>query len=170
MNMQIGGIFYICSYILFFVLLRGGKCDTIVDSTCDFFNIGNWSLNITCKYSICYALGFELGLTARGSDADRFWFSLFHEFGHIILVHIGNIDGTTDQDENAADEWARDKLIPAVAFNKFKENQVFSLDNVSAFAKSVGIAPGIVVGRLQNERKIQYNMLNELKEHYAITM
>ena len=64
--------FYICSYILFFVLLRGGKCDTIVDSTCDFFNIGNWSLNITCKYSICYALGFELGLTARGSDADRF--------------------------------------------------------------------------------------------------
>ena len=51
-----------------------------------------------------------------------------------------------------------------------KENQVFSLDNVSAFAKSVGIAPGIVVGRLQNERKIQYNMLNELKEHYAITM
>ena len=83
---------------------------------------------------------------------------------------IGNIDGTTDQDENAADEWSRDKLIPAVAFNKFKENQVFSLDNVSAFAKSVGIAPGIVVGRLQNERKIQYNMLNELKEHYAITM
>lgn len=73
-------------------------------------------------------------------------------------------------DENAADEWSRDKLIPAVAFNKFKENQVFSLDNVSAFAKSVGIAPGIVVGRLQNERKIQYNMLNELKEHYAITM
>lgn len=73
-------------------------------------------------------------------------------------------------DENAADEWSRDKLIPAIAFNKFKENQVFSLDNVSAFAKSVGIAPGIVVGRLQNERKIQYNMLNELKEHYAITM
>ena len=73
-------------------------------------------------------------------------------------------------DENAADEWSRDKLIPAVAFNKFKENQVFSLDNVSAFAKSVGIAPGIVVGRLQNERKIQYNMLNELKEHYAITI
>ena len=111
-----------------------------------------------------------LGLTARGSDADRFWFSLFHEFGHIILGHIGNIDGTTDQDENAADEWSKDKLIPAVAFNKFKENQVFSLDNVSAFAKSVGIAPGIVVGRLQNEKKIQYNMLNELKEHYAITM
>ena len=73
-------------------------------------------------------------------------------------------------DEKAADEWSRDKRITAIAFNKFKENQVFSLDNVSAFAKSVGIAPGIVVGRLQNERKIQYNMLNELKEHYAITM
>lgn len=29
-----------------------------------------------------------VGLTVRGKDADKFWFSLFHELGHILLGHI----------------------------------------------------------------------------------
>lgn len=109
-----------------------------------------------------------LGLTARGSDADRFWFSLFHELGHIILGHIGNADGTSEQDETDANVWSRDQLIPADAFRIFRERQIFSIDTVNAFAKAVRIAPGIVVGRLQNEGEIRHNMLNELKEHYVI--
>lgn len=32
-----------------------------------------------------------VGLTARGKEADKFWFSLFHEFGHIILGHVGKM-------------------------------------------------------------------------------
>lgn len=32
-----------------------------------------------------------VGLTARGKDADKFWFSLFHELGHIILGHVGKM-------------------------------------------------------------------------------
>jgi HTH-type transcriptional regulator/antitoxin HigA len=109
-----------------------------------------------------------LGLTARESDADRFWFSLFHELGHIILGHIGNADGTSDQDEIEANEWSRDQLIPADAFRKFRDTQIFSMDTVNAFAKTVRIAPGIVVSRLQNEGEVRHNMLNELKEHYII--
>ena len=27
-----------------------------------------------------------VGLTVRGKDADKFWFSLFHELGHIYLA------------------------------------------------------------------------------------
>ena len=49
-----------------------------------------------------------VGLTARGKDADKFWFSLFHELAHIILGHIGQSDGTTEEDENDADAWSRD--------------------------------------------------------------
>jgi HTH-type transcriptional regulator/antitoxin HigA len=109
-----------------------------------------------------------LGLAIQESDADRFWFSLFHELGHIILGHIGNANGTSEQDEMDANEWARDQLIPADAFEKFRDTQTFSIDTVKAFAKTVRIAPGIVVGRLQNEGKIKHNMLNELKEHYVI--
>ena len=48
-----------------------------------------------------------LGLTVRGKDADKFWFSMFHELGHIILGHIGKIEGLKDSDENVADEFAK---------------------------------------------------------------
>ena len=44
----------------------------------------------------------------------------------------------------------------------------FSETSICTFAESVGIAPGIVVGRLQNEGCIKYSMLNKLKEHYEI--
>lgn len=46
----------------------------------------------------------------------------------------------------------------------------YSSISVCDFANKIGIAPGIVVGRLQKERCITYNMLNELKEQYEIAM
>ena len=111
-----------------------------------------------------------IGLTVRGKDADKFWFSLFHELGHVVLGHIGQTDGTTEQDEKNADIWSRDSLIPTADFEQFKEQRVFNSSNVVAFAKSVGIAPGIIVGRLQNEGCIKHNMLNDLKEQYVIVV
>ena len=36
-----------------------------------------------------------VGLTARDKDADKFWFSLFHELAHIALGHVGQPNGTT---------------------------------------------------------------------------
>lgn len=109
-----------------------------------------------------------LGLTARGGDADRFWFSLFHELGHIVLGHLGNADGTSQQEEFDADKWSGDQLIPADAFRKFRKNREFSVNAVNTFAGAIHVAPGIVVGRLQKEGEIRHNMLNELKEHYVI--
>lgn len=111
-----------------------------------------------------------VGITARGKDADKFWFSLFHELGHIVLGHVGKADGTTSQDESDADVWSRDEWIPLDLFDSFKENQSFSAASIQKFAKENGIAPGIVVGRLQNEGCIKHNMLNELKEHYTIAV
>lgn len=109
-----------------------------------------------------------VGLTARGKDADKFWFSLFHELAHIVLGHTGQLDGTTDQDEKDADSWARDTLIPEKAFEEFKKDAFFSSASIQIFAKTLGIAPGIVVGRLQNEGYIKHSMMNELKEYYEI--
>jgi HTH-type transcriptional regulator/antitoxin HigA len=111
-----------------------------------------------------------VGLTARGKDADRFWFSLFHELAHIILGHIGQADGTTEQDEKAADFWARDTLISEEAFWKFAQRKNFSDVSVCEYAKELAIAPGILVGRLQNEGCIKHSMLNNLKEQYEIAI
>lgn len=111
-----------------------------------------------------------LGLTARGKDADKFWFSLFHEIGHIVLDHIGQPNGTSQKDEKDADKWSRDALIPFEQFEEFRKGDDFSQSSVRAFAAKLGIAPGIVVGRLQNEGCIEYSMMNGLKEHYVIAV
>lgn len=109
-----------------------------------------------------------VGLTVRGKDADKFWFSLFHELAHIVFGHIGNINGTTDQDEKEADKWASDILINPTEFTAFKRGRDYSERNVLVFAREQGIAPGIVVGRMQREGMIKYSMLNNLKVQYEI--
>lgn len=111
-----------------------------------------------------------VGLTARGKDADKFWFSLFHELAHIILGHTGQVNGTTEEDELGADAWARDTLIPMEVFDDFRDKSNYSATSICKFAKQQGIAPGIVVGRLQNEGCIKHSMLNDLKEHYEIAI
>lgn len=110
-----------------------------------------------------------LGMTARGHDGDIFWFSLFHELAHIILGHMDQSNGVSCEDEVAANRWAADQLIAPTSYSAFVKKHVFSKDTVIAFAKSIGIAPGIVVGRLQKERLIRYDTLNELKTHYVIS-
>lgn len=111
-----------------------------------------------------------VGLTARGKDADKFWFSLFHELAHIMLGHIGQPNGTSDTDERAADEWAGDTLIETDAFETFRREEDYSEESVIRFAGEQGIAPGIVVGRMQREGMIKYSILNKLKEKYEIAV
>ena len=110
-----------------------------------------------------------VGLTARGKDADKFWFSLFHELAHIVLGHVGEPNGTSEDDEKAADKWSGDMLISPDDFEFFKTNRDYSEKAVRKFAKVQGIAPGIVVGRMQREGMIKYSMLNDLKEKYEIS-
>jgi len=109
-----------------------------------------------------------VGMTARGSDADKFWFSLFHELAHIILGHLDYENGTAEDDETAADEYSKDTLIKKADFEQLKKLPVYTKNSICEFAKAIGVAPGIVVGRLQKENMIQHSMMNDLKEHYTI--
>lgn len=110
-----------------------------------------------------------IGLTVRGKDADKFWFSLFHEIGHILLGHLNLENGTCEDDENAADMFAKNTLIPSDAFAAFVRQQSFSRETILTFASSVRIAPGIVVGRLQKEGFIDFRWHNDLKTKYQIS-
>ena len=111
-----------------------------------------------------------VGLTARGKDADKFWFSLFHELAHIILGHVNQLNGTTEDDEKKADSFASDTLIPETEFEIFKKEGDYSEGSVLSFSKKQKIAPGIVVGRMQKEGVIGYNKFNKLKEKYDIAI
>ena len=55
-------------------------------------------------------------------------------------------------------------------FDAFRRNGDYSERSVLRFAREQGIAPGIVVGRMQLERLIKYSMLNNLKEKYEIAV
>lgn len=109
-----------------------------------------------------------LGLTVRGKDADKFWFSLFHELGHIILGHIGNAEGTTLEDEAAADAYSENTLIPQVDFMMYVDSNDINEGTIIEFARKEGIDPGIVLGRLQKYGYVQYNRYKNLKKQYKI--
>ncbi len=109
-----------------------------------------------------------IGLTIRGAYADKFWFSLFHELYHIIEGHVYHNQILTDEDEAKADFFARDTLISLDDYKRLLEIGNYDDYIVHQFARSINIAPGILVGRLQKESVIGYDRLNKLKEKYSI--
>ncbi|MFA5007590.1 MAG: HigA family addiction module antitoxin [Candidatus Izemoplasmatales bacterium] len=101
----------------------------------------------------------------RGKYMDIFWFSLFHELGHVRQMkrRVMIVDGQDEELERDADAFARDTLIPATAYAEFLRAGSISEAAVVAFADAIGIAPGIVVGRLQKEGRLPYSHLNGLR-------
>ncbi len=110
-----------------------------------------------------------IGMTVRGKDADRFWFSFFHELGHVILGHLDQHEGTDAEDEKAADEFARNTLIPDIEFYAFTNARSLDRQSILAFAERMGIDVGIVVGRLQKERYLDFCDYHDLKTKYELT-
>jgi len=106
-------------------------------------------------------------LSLRFKTDDQLWFSFFHEAGHILLHPKRGIfidDGASaSSQEKEADAFASSILIADQDFERFSAIPQISTENVRAFADEQGIAPGIVVGRLQHERLIPYTHLNGLK-------
>ncbi len=108
-------------------------------------------------------------LSLRYKDNGNFWFTFFHEAGHILLHSKRQVfmdEKLTDSGdalEAEANTFACDTLIPQEMYEKFETNGIFTEEEVLLLAQKAGIAPGIIVGRLQHEGKINWNHLNHLK-------
>lgn len=107
-------------------------------------------------------------LSMRHRSDDQFWFSLFHESRHVLdRGRAGYVDaadrGGSDPAEQEADRFARDILIPPAVYEAFKSTSDFSAMAVQRFASQQGIAPGIVVARLQHDEMLDWSRLNSLK-------
>jgi HTH-type transcriptional regulator/antitoxin HigA len=103
----------------------------------------------------------------RYKTADQLWFSFFHEACH-ILKHSRKrtyIEDIADRsvEESEANCFAADTLVPPAAWRGFLAPGRPTAAAVRAFAAEQGIAPGIVVGRLQHEHVIPFNRMNDLK-------
>jgi HTH-type transcriptional regulator / antitoxin HigA len=114
-----------------------------------------------------------IGLTFRYRTNDCIWFNFFHELGHILLhspLQTWLDDFADDQEshEIEANTFAANTLIPADAYAKFLSESRRSNAAVRSFAKKIGIAPGIVVGRLQKCDGLPPSHLNGLKDRLDV--
>jgi len=110
-----------------------------------------------------------IALTLRHDRLDNFWFTLFHELGHLKL-HIGrDYDAIFDDTETPAssaleedaDLFAQEALLPAVKWNigvaRFTRNEKAVLTD----AKRFGVGPAIIAGRVRREAH-DYTLLRGL--------
>lgn len=117
---------------------------------------------------------YNMVLTIRGSYADIFWFSLFHELGHIVNGDVkkagGFIDLGADQNvEHKADLFAGNCLLDKERYEKFVATGKYDIHSICAFAEEQGVRPYIVIGRLQKEGRIKYSQFSNYKTRYKWT-
>lgn len=109
-------------------------------------------------------------LSLRYKTDDHLWFTFFHEAGHILLHGKREVflesDNKRDEKEEEADHFASEILIPSSSLSDYLKHNTFSAISVQRFASHIGIAPGIVVGRLQYLGKLPYSHLNKLKRRF----
>lgn len=112
-------------------------------------------------------------LSLRHKTNDHLWFAFFHEMGHILLhgKRESFLDAEEKHDghdkEEQADRFASDVLIPPLAYRGFRQAHPRpDAPTIQRFADEIGIAPGIVVGRLQHDAVIGWNTAYHLKERF----
>lgn len=107
-------------------------------------------------------------LTDRYKTNDQFWFTFFHEAGHILLhgkkeLFLEEFEGYefNDGKEEEANQFAANQLLPAVFLNDLNENKITEND-IRLVARKYQTHPGIVLGRLRRLKKIPFNFQNNL--------
>jgi hypothetical protein len=109
-------------------------------------------------------------LNLRGKAEDKFWFSFFHEAGHIL--HDSKKERFIDDgqayrdkpEEKRADQFAAEMLIPAMHNAAIKSAR--SADDIRRIAAKLEITPGIVVGRYQHLTQ-KWSIFNGLKRKFV---
>ena len=97
-----------------------------------------------------------IAMSLRHKTNDHFWFTLFHEIGHIFLHEKKSVFIDVDSDDKTdreieANAFAREVLVPTAEYKKFISRGRFFTADIIDFSGRVGIAPGIVVGMLQHD-------------------
>jgi hypothetical protein len=80
---------------------------------------------------------------------DQFWFTVFHEIGHLLLhqaqTFVDDSNTPEDRSEQEANDFAKSVIIPidrAAEFEDMAENR----ESILRFSVSIGVAPGLTVG------------------------
>jgi hypothetical protein len=108
----------------------------------------------------------------RRHYADTFWFTLFHEIGHVLNGDL--VITFKNEAEDDANLYAQRSLIPEDAYVEFKNrNKSFTEEDIRSFADAIDQDPGIVYGRLQIDGKIPYTetyLSSRLRHKYKVVI
>ncbi|MDD4528232.1 MAG: HigA family addiction module antitoxin [Candidatus Margulisbacteria bacterium] len=114
----------------------------------------------------------SLIMTVRRKFADVFWFTLFHEIGHILNGDIEekliDYEFVKNEVEYRADEFAANALLDLDEYNSFVEYGDFSLMQISKFCLEQNIPSYILIGRLQRDGHLEYHQYSSEKTKYEL--
>lgn len=108
-------------------------------------------------------------LSFRGLSDDKFWFTVFHEIGHLLLHGAcafvdADMDGV-DEVEREANQFAARCIVPERNADEFEQLEP-AREEVVRFSVRVGVAPGLTVGQMQHRSMIRQDQLNYLKRRW----
>lgn len=110
-------------------------------------------------------------LTARYKQNDRFWFTFFHELGHIILhgkkyISLENINfAAADQTkENEANEFAVKYTFTHEQEEKLLEREHLTVQDLIDYAEACDTHPACIIGRLHYIKRLHYAVGNQFIE------
>lgn len=109
-------------------------------------------------------------LSFRYLTDDHFWFTVFHEIGHLLLHKCETfVDGDdytcSNRFEEEANNFARDQIIPKKHQHELR-NLGINKKDIIKFGLQCGVASGLVVGQLQHNDIIDYGKMNYLKRYW----
>jgi HTH-type transcriptional regulator / antitoxin HigA len=112
-------------------------------------------------------------LSLRYKTDDHFWFSFFHEAAHILfhskkqtfLDDYKTKNGTNEIEEEA-NQFAANYLIPEDRYKQIIDDLPLGREKIINYAEQLNISPGILVGRLQHDKVIEYRWMNDLKRKF----
>jgi len=110
-------------------------------------------------------------LSARYRQNDRFWFTFFHEAGHILLhgkkyISLENID-FSDADQTKEEE--AHEFAMEWTFTKKQEEDVLnsvplSEQDIIQYAKKFNTHPALIIGRFHHKKILPYSLGREFIE------
>lgn len=117
-------------------------------------------------------------LSFRYKSDDHFWFTFFHEAGHLILhdknaIFLEDNSESTQSEEDEANLFSQNFLLPHEYLNYLKEisfarNDLNRARRIYRLARKANISPGIVVGQMQHKGLLRFDQLNRLKIRYNL--
>lgn len=111
-----------------------------------------------------------LVLSLRYKSDDHFWFTFFHEAGHLMLhgreaLFLEDGSEVTEVEEQEANEFAEKIIIP-----QEYDTTLYQLTSRSKaiirFSVRIGVSPGLVVGQMQHRELLTFGQMNHLKRRF----